>query len=264
MIEAEHLAHGASGYAAGILTPYTGSSKPDLLALSSQTLGLHSTLAEALTEKTGIDYGYELRPHLRCVFTESGASELARWQADRNSEGLETEWLSPSAARGLTPWLTGDIIGSLISELEPTVDSLLFTLTAVKAALARGAELFVGKAVGLRSTGRSYSDISAGPVDQQTHRSVTGVELEDGTVISTPKVVLAMGPWTTQASTWLDFSIPVEPQKGEMLYLSSPSSDQGPPLDMMLSAFDLGGGNSAEETFRYRSRGYTRRLGFRS
>ena len=48
----------------------------------------------------------------------------------------------------------------------------------------------------------------------------TGVQLENGT-ISAETVVLAMGPWTGQASKWCGVNIPVTPLKGQILRLQS-------------------------------------------
>ena len=72
IVERDHVASGASGYSAGILTPYSGSNDPGLLALSADSLELHAELTSELPELTGIDYGYDLKPYLRCAFGRSG------------------------------------------------------------------------------------------------------------------------------------------------------------------------------------------------
>ena len=50
IIEREGVASGASGYSAGMLTPYSGSNDPGLLALSGASLKLHAELAEDLPQ----------------------------------------------------------------------------------------------------------------------------------------------------------------------------------------------------------------------
>ena len=72
IIEREGVASGASGYSAGMLTPYSGSNDPGLLALSGASLKLHAELAEDLPRITGIDHGYDMVPYLRCAFAETG------------------------------------------------------------------------------------------------------------------------------------------------------------------------------------------------
>ena len=64
---------------------------------------------------------------------------------------------------------------------------------------------------------------------------IVGVFLGD-TEIACDHLVLAAGPWSREAETWLDLSIPVDPLKGEILRLDLP----GPRLRHDIS----GGGGS--------------------
>ena len=65
--------------------------------------------------------------------------------------------------------------------------------------------------------------------------SVSHVLLDDG-VIECDTVVLAMGPWSRHAESWLGTYIPVDPLKGEILRMELP----GEPLECDVS----GGGAS--------------------
>ncbi|MSQ09258.1 MAG: FAD-binding oxidoreductase [Dehalococcoidia bacterium] len=225
IIESDGIASGASGMAAGILTPYTGSGASELLALSKASLKLHVDLVKTLPAETGVDYGYDSRPHLRCVFTEDGAVRLKAWQKARAKEGFKSEWLSPLQAKSLSAWLTGDILGALLSEIEPTVDAYRFTLAAFTAAERRGAKLVIGRASGLLSKGKSKA---------------AGVRLVDGSEISAPETVIATGPWAGEAGAWLGYPVPVKPQKGQMLYLDLAHGGQPKP-QVSLGGFDTGG-----------------------
>ncbi len=209
LFEADAIASGASGMSAGILTPYSGSCDPDLLALSPATLSLHAELAEQLPEETGVDYGYHLKPHLRCALTEDDVVILRQWQADRASEGAEVEWISPEEARSMTDWLTADILGALKCEIEPTLDSYRLTLAVAQAAEARGARIMTGRVVDIVSNTPGRAD---------------AVKLENGGEVAAGVVVLAMGPWALHASDWLNFRVPVRPQKGQMLHLADDPS----------------------------------------
>ena len=197
VVEREGVASGASGYSAGMLTPYSGSNDPGLLALSSASLELHAELAEELPAVTGIDHGYDMVPYLRCTFAESGYNEARRFMDDRVADGLDAEWLTGDEARSVCDWLSDEVEGACLTAIEPSVDSRLLTQSVLRAAEMGGARLVDGEVVGTNK----------------------GVVLADGSSIEADAVVLAMGPWSKNASSWLGYEIPVEPQKGELLYM---------------------------------------------
>ena len=207
VVERDHVASGASGYSAGILTPYSGSNDSGLLALSAASLKLHAELANELPATTGIDHGYDLKPYLRCAFEEPGYREARQFLEDRISDGLPAEWLSGDEARELCDWLSDEVTGACATSIEPTVDSKLLTESLLQAAKAAGARVQIGTATGLIGS----------------DGGTTGVKLSDGTTIEADAIVLAMGPWTGAASGWLGYNIPVVPQKGELLYMHQPT-----------------------------------------
>ena len=245
VIEREGVASGASGYSAGMLTPYSGSNDPGLLALSSASLKLHAELAEELPAVTGIDHGYDMVPYLRCTFEESGYNEARQFMDDRVADGLEAEWLTGDEARTVCDWLSDEVAGACLTSIEPSVDSRLLTLSVLRAAEMGGARLVEGEVVGLAPfvgrKGRECSergmpgegvmggnDVQRGghPPASRSARRVPlrfakgeGVTLADGSTIEADVVVLAMGPWSKNASGWLGYEISVEPQKGELLYM---------------------------------------------
>ena len=206
VVERDHVASGASGYSAGILTPYSGSNDPGLLALSADSLALHAELADELSDTTGIDYGYDLKPYLRCAFGEVGHEEARRFFDGRRSEGLEAEWLSGDEARKVCDWLSDEVEGACLTEIEPTVDSKLLTHSLLDASRAMGTELKLAEVTSI---------------------SERGVALSDGSDIGADAVVLAMGPWTKLAGQWLGYEVPVVPQKGELLYMHQPVNEAG-------------------------------------
>lgn len=225
VIEADAIASGASGTSGGWLTPYSHSLDPAMLALSSESLALHRALATTLSEETGIDHGFADVPYLRCALTEDGATELRSWQADRAAEGTDMEWISPEAARQITPWLTADIVGALVSTSEPTLDSYRLTLSAMQAAEKYGASVVHRRVTGLIRDGRDGLAI--------------GVTLEGGSTINGGAVLLAMGPWTGSCAEWIGSSLPVTPQRGQLVYLAPPTEAEGPELTVGLSAIEV-------------------------
>ena len=111
--------------------------------------------------------------------------------------------MSGDEARELCDWLSDDVVGACATSIEPTVDSRLLTQSLLKAAQISGATVRIGTAVAL--SGRVGNP--------------NGVKLSDGTTIDADAIVLAMGPWTKEANDWLGYDIPIEPQKGELLYI---------------------------------------------
>ena len=206
VVERDQIASGASGYSAGILTPYSGSNDVGLLALSAASLTLHTELAEELPNETGIDHGYDLKPYLRCAFGDTGHVEAQSFLQDRRSEGLPAEWLSGNEAREVCDWLSEEVEAACFTEIEPTVDSRLLTKSLLNAAQAKGAQVLAAEAEGL---------------------SGTGIKLADGLRLDADAVVLAMGPWTNEAGKWLGYDVPVIPQKGELLYMHLSEDEAG-------------------------------------
>ena len=206
IVERDYIASGASGYSAGILTPYSGSNDPGLLALSAASLELHAELAEELPSSTGIDHGYDLKPYLRCAFGETGHADAQSFLQDRRAEGLSAEWLSGYEAREVCDWLSEEVEAVCLTEIEPTVDSRLLTNSLLNAAQAKGAQVLAAEAKGL---------------------SRSGVKLADESRLDADAVVLAMGPWTNEAGRWLGYDVPVMPQKGELLYMHLPADEVG-------------------------------------
>lgn len=232
IVEADAIASGASGASGGWLTPYSASSDPAVIALAPATAELHRQLAASLPGESGIDYRYSPVTYLRTVFTEKGVQDLKRWQALRLAEGAPVQWLEPEEARTVSPDLTGDILGAVRSDIEPTVDSYLLTLAAATAAEKKGASIVTGRVVGLVTGKRA---------PRASEKAATGVRLEDGSEISAGTVVLAMGPWTGQAGDWLGYKVPIRPLKGQMLHLAPPGPADGKEFKVAMSAFDLGG-----------------------
>ncbi|MDP6665862.1 MAG: FAD-binding oxidoreductase [Dehalococcoidia bacterium] len=225
VVEADGVASGASGTSGGWLTPYSHANDPAMLALSPKSLALHRDLAAVLMEETGVDHGFEETPYLRCALTEDGVVELRAWQADRAAEGTRMEWITQDDARQINPWLTAEIVGALVSNDEPTLDSYRLTLSALQAAEKHGANIVSGRVIDL-------------PVGERDGR-VTGVKLEDGTRISGGAVLLAMGPWTATGAVWIKSPLPVSPQRGQMVYLAPPAKDEGPDLKSGLTAVEI-------------------------
>ena len=220
VIEAEGVGSGASGYSAGFLTPYSGSKDPGLLALSPRALELHAELAESLPEQSGMDHGYDLRPFLRCGFGAGGVAQAREFMEARQADGLHAEWLTGDEARATCDWISDDVVGACVTEIEPTLDSALLTESLMAAAMSTASVNLVTE----RVTG----------VNAAADRTVDSVSLADGSEIGADVFVFAMGPWSAAAGEWLGFDLPVAPENGQLLHvdLGGWQPDGQPPCGM--------------------------------
>lgn len=224
VIEASGIGSQASGRAAGIITPSWGPVPAGLMKLHPATFRMHVDLAARLPEESGVDYGYELIPHVKLVFTEDGAANLRKWQAERLAEGSSVTWLTPEEARNAVPYLTGEPLGGVVSEIEPQCDAFELVRAVARAARRGGAQFMAGRFAGLSRDGDR----------------ATGVTVQDGSQVSAGLIVLAMGPWTGETSRLLEFPVPVAPQRGQLFTLSE-GSDPTAGAKVGVWAWDVGG-----------------------
>jgi glycine oxidase len=144
-------------------------------------------------------------PNIELFLTAQDADDhqenTERWS---QADGFRTQWLEPEDVHRLEPRVTQELYGALLLEDIGMLDSYRYTLALAQAAERHGATIRHGEVVGLKSDGGR----------------VTGVKLS-GSEIDCDAVVVALGPWSGQCSEWLGLSIPVEPLKGQMIYLEA-------------------------------------------
>jgi glycine/D-amino acid oxidase-like deaminating enzyme len=165
VVERTGVAHAASGKSGGFLALDWCDGTP-LQALARRSFALHASLASEL----GGDWGF------RRMDTYGGFASSRR--------GLAEDDVAPAL-----PWLSNSVAinqrlgtGATTAQVHPGA----FTKAMVRAAEARGAELRLGVVTGIvRENGR-----------------VRGVEI-DGETLSADAIVIAMGPWSIVASSWL-------------------------------------------------------------
>ena len=213
IIEREGISSQASGYSAGGLNPLEGSCIPGpLSALAMASFRLHKELWGALRKESEIDFQSRIISLTKVAFAEAEVPALQESMnlfEDAREEGFSGEWLHRSEILKLEPRLSPKLIGGVRLFGNATLSSLLFTQALAEAAQKQGATVIKGNARGVKlDNGR-----------------VLAVILEDRE-ISCEQLVLAAGPWSREAETWLDISLPVDPLKGEILRLEL----NGPPL----------------------------------
>jgi glycine/D-amino acid oxidase-like deaminating enzyme len=119
-------------------------------------------------------------------------------------------WLDIAEARRVEPRISDETLGATLIEGGGAVEPYRLVLALTRAAEHLGVRVRHGRAIGLRRDGGR----------------VTGVVLERET-LGCAAAVLALGPWSADASDWIGVPIQVRPLKGQIIRLQAP----GPPVD---------------------------------
>ena len=204
ILEADSVGSHASGFAFGGLGPLDGSGIPDpLLEFSVWCFQRHVTIAQELLESTGIDTQFHLRDRLNLAFREE---EIRSYQEDLKWQqevlGFKVEWLEPHEALQVEPRTNPDCLGAIFYQGTGAVEAYRYNLGAAQAGEKLGAEMLQRRVTGLLADGDRC----------------LGVTFESGQM-EAGLVVLAMGPWSQQASQWSRFNIPIRPLKGQIIRL---------------------------------------------
>ena len=204
VIERDAIASHASGFAYGGLSGgIPNGPQPNHPAIV-EGMRLHRELAQSLAEETDVDIQFQDRPALKLALSDDEATTLRQhldWQ--QAQPGYRVQWLDAAAARSLEPRISPDTVGALYVEGSADVEPYRLTLALAQAAGKRGAAVRTGTVVGLH----------------QDAGRITGVALGSGEAVPCDQVVLAMGPWSAEASGWVGMNVPVRPLKGQILRL---------------------------------------------
>ncbi len=201
IVESDGVASGASGAAAGLLSspPLAGDGAPPD-ELRRRGFEMHEALAETLPAASGVDYAFARNRRVAIAATEDEERALRAMAERASTAGRGVEWMDAAAVTALCPWIDRPGRGGVVGEPVGQLDPYRYTLALVTAAESMGATVRSGRVTGIvRSGGR-----------------VTGVELGDAT-IEADAVVVAMGPWSIDAGSWLGTAVPVEPLKGQIV-----------------------------------------------
>lgn len=212
VVERDAIGSHASGFAYGGLSPLSGTGIPGPMAeIAQDGMRLHRELSKSLLDEAGMDVDFRVRSSLALAFTESDAKRLQAampWQ--QQQPGYSVRWLDFAEARRVEPRISDETLGAALIEGGGAVEPYLLVLALTRAAESLGVRVRHGNVVGLRrESGR-----------------VTGVVLERE-VLSCTAAVLALGPWSAEASAWIGVPIDVRPLKGQILRLQAP----GPPIE---------------------------------
>ncbi len=211
IIDRDSVGSHASGFALGALNPLGGVGIPEPLGpLSLESYRLHTELAEALPQESGVDTEFQLRSAIIVAYSQEEAQAMRThlpWQ--RAQDGFQVEWKSGEEVMALEPRLAPGMVGGVVIQRVGMVSPYRFNLALLQAAERHGAVMRHGRVVGFRY--------------QNSRIQAVRLEREE---VPCHAVVVAMGPWSADASAWVGVDIPVTPLKGQIVHLRT----GGPPL----------------------------------
>lgn len=215
IIEKDAIASQASGRAWGVISAPAaamilseGTEKDIARACQSlfeEGLRRFPQLAEELKEEGGVDIGFGELPLIYAVFDESEEKYLKERMSELEREGFEVSWLEGDEVKARFPDIAPGVRGGLLFPGQQ-VEPYRYTLALAQAAEKMGASIKLGEAVGFRYQGTR----------------VNAVTLATGRMVAADVVVLAMGPWTGQGTSWLGKEIPMSIGRAQSLRVEVP------------------------------------------
>ena len=226
VVERDAIGSHASGFAFGNLNYYWiyywasqlgPAALRKFLASSLESYRLHCVLYQEMFESTGIDTYYREGNELNLAFNDEEMKTIRKDVEWQQKGGLKSELIDGEAVHRIEPRISNEVIGAGLMNDVAAVDAYRYVLSLIQSAEKMGATQRQGKVVGIKRDGTRPSSVL----------------LESGE-IPCDVVVIALGPWSGLASQWLDFPVPVEPVRGQILRLQF---DQ-PPLACPMSYVD--------------------------
>ena len=219
VLERDSIGSHASGFAYGGIGALGGGASASggpgpSHVVAVEGVRLHKILAQSLPEQTGVNIEFRHRPSLSLLFTDeeiTSAKRSIQWM--KTQPGYTVDLLDGSQVRGIDSRISSKTTGAVYVEGTYDVDPYHLMLALKQSVEIQGSVIKYGSVTGLESRDGSVSAVRF-----------------NGTKIVCSKVVLAMGPWSVEASDWLGTPIEMRPVKGQILRLSMP----GPPFHMSI------------------------------
>jgi glycine/D-amino acid oxidase-like deaminating enzyme len=196
LLEAEALAHGATGRNLGYIWLHTR--RPGVeIELAMDTVARLPTLADEL----GAGFGLRMNGGLIYYLTDDQGTVMREFVERRIQDGVDMRLLDGDEARALVPMLPDTILGASYCPLDAQVDSVLYVRAFAQAAVRRGARVLEG------TVARSIVT---------TDGRVTGVETDAGRLVA-GTVVVAAGGWSTYLAMGLGVDLPIRSMRLQIL-----------------------------------------------
>lgn len=183
--------------------------------LRKAAIAYYAELVALLTADGESDTGYEQVGALFVARSEAELESLPALANDmvrRREDGLgnvgEVRLLDPDQARALFPPL-GDIFGAIHASDASRVNGRTLRDALRSACQRNGCELIIGEAE-LVSTSETLVEIKAG-----------------STLVQGTNLIVAAGAWSSSLAEKLGFSLPIFPQRGQIVHLDMPDTYTG-------------------------------------
>lgn len=210
LLERDEMGAQASGAAAGLFSWLKPMSKMDAynrLLLASRNL--FPSLVAELEEATGIVVEYEQCGTLRTIQHAVRIRRVQPWARACQAAGLQVALLTEAETRQLEPLLAPEICGAISFPDEGQVRA-----TRMVEALAQAA----------RSYGATLRTHTAVVGVEQAHGRVIAVKTAEGEALPCDHLIIASGAWAADCGAWLKRTLPISPERGQVLALHQPSS----------------------------------------
>jgi glycine oxidase len=206
----------ATWAAAGMLSPL-GPPGP-FRDLAAAAFARYPTFVERLTTDTGIDLDYAVAGKLHVAFDAEDLDALHELANTGATFGARV--VGAADAQALEPSLHPDVVGGLLVASDGRVDNRRLGEAAHYAARASGVMFITGSVREVRAERRG--------------ERISGVRLEDGTVLPAGSVVISAGAWSGTIHG-LPYPLPVRPVRGQMLAIATVAPD-APRLDRTIES----------------------------
>ncbi len=213
-----HDAGRATDAGAGIISPATSSrtASEEWFEFALDAAAYYPTLDERLTDEQDGDTGYSNCELLSVAMDDDEAAEFDA--ATEQIERRQSKYGQPE--RGTTTELTSDEARERFPPLASTQRCRAYSEAArVDARTFTAALLRAGKSHGLTVLEKDATEV------RHEDGVVSGVETTDGARYDANDVVVAGGAWSSRFEKSLGVSIPVEPQRGQIIHLDCRDTD---------------------------------------
>jgi glycine oxidase len=208
VLERGEIGAEASSAAAGLLAPLGSLAGlgpyADLLLAS---WSMFPTLVPELERASGVQVEYHATGALRIARNARSSDNLRKRMLAWEPLGLQMQWLTGDEARQHERLLAPDIAAAIFAPQEAQAKAPNVVRAFARAAAQLGAKFYSQREVtGLQRDGDT----------------ITGVITNDGETIPCGHLVIATGAWSARCGEWLNITLPVSPQKGQILTLRQP------------------------------------------
>ena len=204
VVEREAIGSHASGFAFGGLGYHGGSGIPGpVFPLAKAGYFLHRDLYDDLLEATGVDTHYRKGSNIKMAFNAEQAREIEEEVAWQTELGIDSQILNLPQVQEIEPRANPEAFSFRLIEESAAVEAYRLSVAVMQAAEKLGAVLRHGNVVGIKRNGLRPE----------------AVVTESGEQIPCDTVIVAMGPWSGESTSWLDFPVPVTPLKGQIIRL---------------------------------------------